>query len=198
MCRTFAFLMIFLLLFAVQVGSASEMGNATLHDLSSQKVPPSIEALQAAYEHGKSKLHTSDADEINKTELLYLAYGLDFIDFSSNNYNISLTLSEEDVFHIETIASAAHEAYVSGALSQENLLSFSKIFAGYLGLLITHHKGGTWVPEVKGMEDSGPAIQKDAGEYYFVLSKVFRRLQNGSEDNLVHFYQIIPYDPPVE
>lgn len=56
------------------------------------------------------------------------------------------------------------------------------------GLLIQIHKGGEWVE----LEGYGEAI-KVAGEHLFVTGKTYRRIANGNEDNLLHFYQTISY-----
>ena len=164
-----------------------------LPPLSSTAVPPSIPDLQARYEAGaaliKADPHTT---KINTTELRFLAYGLDFIDFARSGFGITLTLAESDVTAVEQIADNAHRAYVSRKMPNDRLEHWATGFAGYLGLLILTHKGGTWVSE-SPIPDAGPGIQVGNGDVYFVLSKAYRRIRDGDEDNLVHFYRSIPY-----
>jgi len=165
-----------------------------LPPLKSNKVPPPISELQEQFEReSKICLDDKNTTEINKTALAYLGYGLDCIDFAKAKFGATLTLVEKDIYTIEEMAGRAHKAYMSGELAEKNLLSFAKCFAGYMGLIILIHKGGEWVEECPELKDAGPGIMDSNGSTWFVLSKSFRRIQNGDEDNLVHFYQSIKY-----
>ena len=93
---------------------------------------------------------------------------------------------------MEQFAESAHNAYVSGELPESELESFAKMFAGYVGLLIQFHKGGEWVEETP-VANAGAAIKQSDGTYHFVAAKAYGRIKNGSEDNLLHFYQRISY-----
>lgn len=130
---------------------------------------------------------------VNKTALNFMEQGLDMINFAQRSFQIQLTLSEQDIHQVEVMANHAAGASEQGAMDKEQLILFSKLLAGYLGLLISIHKGGQWVGSVSGMEDGGPAICQPGGKHYFVLGKVVRRIQRANEDSLVDFYRSIPY-----
>ena len=165
-----------------------------LPPLNSSKTPPTISELQKQYDRESEILiNNPNTTEVDKTALSFLAYGLDFTDFSKANFNVELTFAERDIDIVEQIAGQAHKAYVSNQLPEESLLSYAKMFAGYMGLLILIHKGGEWIAEVPSQKEAGPGISQSDGNIYFVLSKAFRRIQNGSGDNLIHFYRLIEY-----
>lgn len=164
-----------------------------LPPLKSAKTPPAIAELEQKLQTGMEVIKANpESDEINATEMRFLAYGLDFIDFAKNNFNIALTLAEKDIEVVEEIALQAHNGYQSGHLPKDNLMPFATMFAGYVGLIITIHKGGEWISEHPSLKEAGPGISIN-GEVVFVLSKAYRRIQNGSEDNLVNFYRTIEY-----
>lgn len=164
-----------------------------LPPLASDKIPPTVAELEKKYKEGTVALEKNpDSTDINVTELRFLAYGLDFIDFAKNGFGVELTLRESDIEIVEEMAEQAHRALVAKELPQENLTKFAKIFAGYLGLLITIHKGGEWVAESTINKDAGPGIMRNNGATVdFVLAKAYSRLQNGKEDDLVIFYRSI-------
>ncbi len=164
-----------------------------LPPLKSDKTPPTIVELEQKLQKGTEIIKANpETAEINVTEMRFLAYGIDFIDFAKNNFNTELTLAEKDIEMVEAIAEQAHIGYKSGHLPENNLMSFAKMFAGYIGLLITIHKGGEWIAEYSNLKEAGPGIMIN-GAVNFVLSKAHRRIKNGSEDNLAHFYRAIEY-----
>jgi hypothetical protein len=159
--------------------------------LSSNKIPPTFVELNQQCEKEldiiKSKPNTA---EVNKIALRFLGYGLDFVDFAKSNFGVELTFIEKDIILVEQLAEKAHEAYMSGKLSEDSLESFATMFAGYTGLLVLIHKGGEWVEETAV---AGFAIKQNNGTCYFVLNKAYHRIKSGSEDSLLHFYQTISY-----
>lgn len=159
----------------------------------SKKNPPILKAVEKEYEFCKEKIENNNLEGINLLYVKFLAYALDCRDFAKNIANINLQFSEDDVYIIERLAQAAHESYLNKILLEDNVMNFAKIFAGYLGFIITYYKGGEWIDEVKGLEECGPAIKLDEKNSVFVLSKVYRRITMGPEDNLEVFYGSIPY-----
>ncbi len=143
----------------------------------------------------ESALVTPDGEETgaNKTTLEFMQLGLDMIPFARRSFGKSLTLSEQDIYLLEEMAAEAHIASLKGDMSKEQLVLFSKLVAGYFGLLVGIHKGGEWEASVPGQEDNGPAMYQGAGPRYFVLGKVVRRIQKGKVDDLLTFYRSIPY-----
>lgn len=160
--------------------------------LSSSKVPPKLCEFAKQFEDKSQRFKKSGAAE-NRTQLMFLGYALDFVDFAREKFGISLELQESDVYKVESIADKANKALLKGHLDKEEIINFAKPMAGYLGLLIMIHKGGEWVEKADSIPDAGPAIKRGT-EYNFVLSKAYRRIQNGAEDNLLHFYQNISYE----
>jgi len=178
----------------VRIDNCRSIPIGELPPLTSDKVSPVIAELQKQYEKEHEILTKNpETTEISKIGLSFLAHGLDFIDFAKASFKIDLTLAEADVSAVEQLAEQAHNAYKIGHLLEDNLLSYAKMFAGYLGLLIITHKGGEWIEEVDTLKEAGAGIRQRNGAVYFVLSKAFRRIKNGSEDNLADFYRTIKY-----
>ncbi len=146
----------------------------------------------------EARLVTADGEPsgANKTTLNFMELGMDMISFAQRSFKVELTLTETDIYQVEEMAAEAHQARQAGTMDEEQVLIFAKLLAGYLGLLIGIHKGGSWVASVDTMPDAGPAIRQKDGKHYFVLGKVVRRIQNGESNNLVFFYQSIPYLRP--
>jgi len=165
-----------------------------IQKMKSIKTPPPVSELLEKYKREREVLDNNpDTTDINVTELTFLAYGLDFIDWARANFDVALTLIESDIEIVEQMAEQAHMAYTSGKLPEEGLLEFAKTFAGYMGLLILIHKGGKWAQEAKTMEDSGPVIMQDNGKVYHICGRTFHRIKEGSEYNLLHYYQVVDY-----
>ena len=161
--------------------------------LKSNKTPPTIAELEHKYKQGAELLKENPNDpHINVASLRFLAYGLDFIDFAKNKFGIELTLNEQDIETLEELAEQAHKAYIDGKISEDMIHEYAKTFAGYLGLLVIIHKGGDWIETTLNGEIVHGISQRD-GNCSFVHAKAYRRLKNGSEDNLLHFYYTFDY-----
>jgi hypothetical protein len=163
-----------------------------LPPLSSTAVSSSIGELRARFNRESQILAKNpQTTRLNTVDLRFLAYGLDFIDFAKQGFNVELTLAEPDIELVEQIAEQAHRAYVSHELTKDNVEKLAKDFVGYIGLLIGIHKGGVWVA---GDVDN-PHIDDCDGSAWYVYAKVWARIQRGGEDNLVTYYREIPYPP---
>ena len=155
----------------------------TLVELSSTKTPPSVTELTKWVDEQIAIYKTNPEKIENVIELRNKAYATDLI----NDAHIELTLAEKDIYEVEKIADASHKLYEKNQLSEDEIFFRTKKLAGYLSLLIHIHKGGEWVEF-----DDSEAIKIGHG-YYMFLDKTYRRIINGYEDNLLHFYQSIEY-----
>jgi len=130
----------------------------------------------------------------NKLELLFLGYGLEFVEHVNNIFNVQLSFHERGIIFAEDFSGSAYRAYKSGLLGDDDLLHYANLIAGYVGLLIKFHKGGIWVERCEaGMHDSGPAMRLPNGGVHFVLCKSYHHLLTGIEDSLLSFYQSLDY-----
>lgn len=164
---------------------------AKVYPLASGAALPDVEALKQDFDTRLAAMKAAGTCE-NCTQLKFQGYALDCMDFVGKNFNKELTFSEEDLSFVEKFAEKIREAYHDGKMDREKLHDYAKMVAGYFGLLLIHHKGGEWVEQADELPEAGPAVVIGTA-YYFILSKAFRRLENGDEDNLLYFYQSIPY-----
>ena len=164
-----------------------------LAPLSSKRKPPAIDELRSELGRKTALWENGQLPEEEAASLAFLKSGLAFIDIVRENYGLELTLAEQDVVSVEVVAGMLHRSYTDGDLPDDYIMRYARPIAGYLGLLVQIHKGGEWVLEVEEMKESGPAIRQANGQHYFLLGKVYRRIQDGAEDNLAHFYRWVKY-----
>jgi len=127
------------------------------------------------------------------------AYALDAVDHAKSQ-GVVLDFSPESVRAVEALLGTMYEARPRGVLSrlfsrgpsQEVLHTFSKMYGGYVGEVLRRSSGGEWyidqslVPGTVGLRNGDRSI--------WPPSKVAKRLLNGPEDNIWHYFQIVSKD----
>lgn len=151
----------------------------------------SYEQLVKQYDSRKEKF--DNGEDVNKLELMFVGYALDAVDVVRLNFNIQLDFSEDSIKEVEKLLENLHKLYEKSKLSDDRVLDFAKQFSGYIGQVMIQNWGGEWIPESDFTIKNGPALKVKENNL-FLLSKVYRRIQNGSEDNVYHFYQAIKND----
>lgn len=147
--------------------------------------------LAKEYENDKSKLDKGES--INKLELMFKGYALDAVDFTKENFKKQLDFSEKSIKDVEeclVFLNSTREQYIP---SDAQILMTAKMYAGYIGQVIKIRWGGEWRDESEYSFNNGPAL-KVKEQHLFLLSKVYRRITGGAEDNIWHFYQEIEKD----
>lgn len=149
------------------------------------------EDLVIEYDKGKEK--ADKGEEVNKLELMFIGYTLDAVDTAKRNFKTDLNFSEESIKSVESILDQLNKTLKSAKPSNDTILSFAKQFAGYIGQVMRIRWGGQWVDENEYSIKNGPALRTRSQDL-FLLSKVYRRITTGQEDNVWHFYQVIKGD----
>ena len=144
-------------------------------------------------EYNLSKEKLDKGEEIDKLELMFKGYALDAADTADRNFKIKLDFSEDSIETVEKILDMLSKTMELDNPSKDLILNFAKQFSGYIGQVIKINWGGEWKDENEFTIKNGPAL-KVKGQDLFLLSKVYRRITNGPEDNVWHFYQIIKKD----
>lgn len=128
--------------------------------------------------------------------VMNIGYALDAVDFAQQFFKVTLDFSDESIEDIEKILDVIHKTLVDENSKEEDILNYAKKFSGYIGQVIIKSWGGEWKDEneysFKNKEGktirTGPGLKvKDLD--IFILSKVYRRIVNGSEDSITQFYQ---------
>ena len=119
------------------------------------------------------------------------AYAQDAIDFARAHYSKRLDWSDDSVRHVEEIAAHLHNSLPDPPPPEEEILAFAKMFGSYVGEVFRRNHGAAWglvalgdqkVPGLKGSHD---------GVTFWPWVRVHKRLVNGPEDNVWHYYQLL-------
>lgn len=126
------------------------------------------------------------------------AYSEDALELA-NQMGTDLNFSEESLRNLDEILEQYHQGIPKGLKkifskgpSEEQIAQMSKIWGGYLGEVIKKHLGGEWGLS-KQFNDAIALLFDDNSEIY-PPAKVSKRILNGREDNVCHFYQAIKKD----
>jgi hypothetical protein len=122
------------------------------------------------------------------------AYAEDAVEYAAK-FKIVLDHSEESIIELEKLCTLLHTAIPKTfikklfrkAPSEETILQMAKMLGGYLGEVLIKHHGGEWA--IENFNNEGNTIVLNAGDIkIFPIGKVYKRLKNGPEDNVLHFY----------
>ena len=121
------------------------------------------------------------------------AYALDAIDHAKAAANVDLDFSKESVSHVEAVLSQLHDALPKGFLaklfnrgpSRDDILTMSKMYGSYVGEVLRRTRGGEWA-----LVD-GQVTLINGDERVWPIAKVFKRITNGSEDNVAVYFKVL-------
>jgi len=123
------------------------------------------------------------------------AYAQDAVDYAAK-LNKKLDYSEKSIEAVEEICTLLYNSLPKNFLAkffrkspnEETIIQISKMLGGYTGEVIKKHYGGSWDVE----DFQGNTIVLTVGEIKtFPVGKVYKRLKNGPEDNVHHFYHFV-------
>ncbi len=127
------------------------------------------------------------------------AYALDAVDHAKQAMGVTLDFSVESVRHVESILSTMYEARPKGLVakllrrspSQQAVETFVKMYGGYVGEVLRRTAGGEWFFDTEIMPGSRVIGLRHGESKVWPPAKVFKRLTNGPEDNVWHYFQVI-------
>lgn len=149
------------------------------------------EQLIGQYDSEKARMDSGE--EVNTLALMFIGYALDAVDTGRRNFKVELDFSEASIKEVERILDQLHKTIEKSQPSEDTIVTFAKQFAGYIGQIMILRWGGEWVEESNYPIENGPGL-RIKNQDLFLLSKVYRRIINGSEENIYHFYQLIKKD----
>jgi hypothetical protein len=123
------------------------------------------------------------------------AYADEAVDYAKQ-LNLTLDFSENSIRQIEDICALLHNKIPKGFLEkltkksppEEVIVRISKMLGGYIGQVLVNHYGGNWVVENNIMSQDKTVVLNIEGMKTFPIAKVYKRLKNGPEDNVYHYY----------
>lgn len=141
-------------------------------------------------EYNKGKEERDSGKSVDTLELMFIGYALDTVDMAKEKFKVELDFSEASLESVEKILDHLNKTISTAKPSPDLILSYAKAFTGYIGQVIKIKWGGKWKKEDEYSIKNGPGLFVK-NQDLFLLSKVYRRIVNGSEDNIWHFYQAV-------
>jgi ribulose bisphosphate carboxylase small subunit len=124
---------------------------------------------------------------------MMVAYAEDAVELGKRGFNIALDYSEESLKQVEAILDRYHKDLPKNKKDrppEDRIWTIANGWAGYIGEVIRKTWGGEWVHE--SYSPPGATIILKIGSFdIFLPAKVYKRLVNGSEDNIWHLYQVL-------
>ena len=123
------------------------------------------------------------------------AYAEDAVEYGKK-LGKKLDFSEGSIEQVEEMCSTLYNAIPKGFIArmmkksppEEMIIHVAKILGGYIGEVLIRHHGGKWA--IENFPNEGNTIILVTGDSrIFPVGKVYKRLKNGSEDNVHHYYK---------
>jgi hypothetical protein len=118
------------------------------------------------------------------------AYALDALNLANSDFGIELDWSDKSVEKVEEILGRLHDDMARSNPPEDAVWTFAKAFGGYVGEVMRKHHGGEWgMINLDGK--SFPGIQQKGGQLCWPMGRAHKRIVNGPEDNIWHYYQML-------
>jgi hypothetical protein len=126
------------------------------------------------------------------------AYAEDAVDHAKRN-GVVLDYTMASVKDVETLLGVLYAAAPRGVLarllkrgpSTEDVATAAKMYGGYVGEVIRRTRGGEWVLDTEISPGQTVISLRDGEWRTFPPAKVHKRLVNGPEDNVWHYFQVL-------
>ena len=131
------------------------------------------------YDDEKAKLDRKE--KVDTLKLANVGYALDTVDFFKRQ-DLDFTFDSLEI--IQKLIAAMNDTLTED-VPKEKIMAFAKMFCGYISVVLLRELKGEYVSEdAEKIKDfkNGPAIEIK-GTYYFILSKVYRRLTADAGDD---------------
>ncbi len=117
------------------------------------------------------------------------------VDFAMRKFEIELDYSDASIEQVEIIAAAFYQSLKESGFPEEPLKNASYMLGGYIGEVIRRNHGAEWGISVHG-EEKYNAMRRWGTNLFWPNGKTEKRLRNGDEDNLWHYYQYLLSNEP--
>jgi hypothetical protein len=130
------------------------------------------------------------------------AYAQDAIDHAKSSSDITLDYSPDSARRVEEVLERLHAAIPRGLLgrlfgrgpSAQDIWKVSKMYGGYLGEVFRRTAGGEWDIDKEIVPGENTICLRKGKNRIWPPAKVYKRLTNGSEDNVWFYSQLILKD----
>jgi len=123
------------------------------------------------------------------------------VGLARDQHGISLDYSEDSLEQVETILAAIYDAIPKGAFakvfkrrpSEAEIQQMAVVWGAYVGEVIRRRWGGEWTLETPVHPEPVLTLRVIENNI-FPPARVYKRLTNGPEDNVWHYYQVLRGD----
>ena len=107
------------------------------------------------------------------------------VSYLKSKFGKTADYSEAFVAEVENVLALLHLSMRAAKPSAGDIEQFCSMFGSYLGETYRRNRGGVW-----GVSEGNTPTLSFGGEYKsFPWARVYKRLLNGGEDNVLHWYQ---------
>ena len=150
--------------------------------------------------YGRSWNHAV-TDTPTVTDMM-VAYSEDAVDHARTSSGVVLDYTPESVERVETILREMYSGIPKGFFArifkrgptQEMIWSMCKVYGGYVGEVLRREKGGEWSFDNEIVPGTSTICLSQGTCRIWPPAKVFKRLTNGGEDNVWHYFTVVRRD----
>ena len=117
------------------------------------------------------------------------AYCLDCIDIARSNFDTELDRSEASVALVEEMLGQLHAQLPAARPTPEQIGAFAKMFGSYVGEVFRLTHGATWGIVRVGEEEMAGMQAQHGGWCFWPWGRAHKRITEGPENNMWHYYQ---------
>jgi hypothetical protein len=125
-----------------------------------------------------------------KIQLIAEAYALDAVDVASENFGERLDWTDQSIETVERMAARLHDEIANARPTEEQIAQFTKMLGSYVGEVYRRNHGGTW-GVVTANGEKMPGMKTAKGTLFWPWGRAAKRIANGPEDNIWHYYQAL-------
>jgi len=126
-----------------------------------------------------------------KIQKIAEAYAQHAVVFAAEHFKLALDWSDGSIIHVETILDSLHKQAEKDKPTVERVFHIAKTIGSYIGEVYRRNHGATWGIVVLNGERF-PGLKADlTGETCWPWGRADKRIRNGEEDNVWHYYQLL-------
>ncbi len=145
-------------------------------------------SLNTEVERLKELVVAKKADNPTIVKGMYIDFGLGAFDMFGKELQLDFT--PESIKRVEARLATMHDSMASAQPAEDVIDRFVKLFGGYVGCVLMQ-TGWEWSLDGDNPLDPSKVVVARNGKQFYVISKVYKRLLNGPEDNVWDAYYII-------
>ena len=148
----------------------------------------------------QTQAHAANFTPDPKIQEIAEAYALDARDFAKKAFHITLDWSDASVEKVEVILDDLYrqKQVMKPPPTEEQVVNFAKMLGSYIGEVFRRNHGAEWGMVTLGGGSIPGLRATGTGNLFWPMGKVQKRLENGPEDNVWHYYQDLVGMPPEE